>query len=464
MKLKTRSLRLNFLLYFLLFSIIILVFLYFFQILFLNSYYKINQANNLNNTLITIKKEFSKKDSSLDLEKLSEDNDICLSIVSGNEIIYHTRYSKNCYKTKQILSQIEKDYINSGKNNLKLEISNKNRKSKILLYGKKLNETTYVLASSPITPMDRSITLLKKQFIYVTIVILLLSFIISYFFSRRLSNPIEKINIMAKKLSKKDYKIKFKTDTEIAELKELSNTLNKARVELGKAEELQRELIANISHDLKTPLTMIKAYASSAKDLHYNNKQKLFQDLNIIIDETERLNNLVNDILLLSKMQSKTNELNKEKINITKLINEILERFTIYKQQGYSLIFKEEKDYFIKADKKQLERVIYNLIINAINYTGEDKKVIIKLEIKKDTITLKVTDTGKGITGENKKLVWNKYFRINKRHRRTNIGTGLGLSIVKEILENHNFQYGVISKKDKGSTFYFTCNIENKEK
>lgn len=461
MKLKTRSLRLNFLIYFLLFSIIILIFLYFFQILFLNSYFKMNQANNLDKTLSTIKKEFKKKDSALDLETLSENNEVCISVIANDEVIYYTKYSKRCLDSnKKQIASIGESFINSGKNSLKVELSDKYNDRKLLLYGKKLNDVTYVMASTPITPMDSSITLLKSQFIYVAIVILFLSFIISYFLSRRLSNPIEKINIKAKCLSNKDYSIKFDTETEISELKELEDTLNKATIELSKTEELQREFLANISHDLKTPLTMIEAYASSAKDLNYNNKKKRERDLNIIIDEVERLNNLVNDILLLSKFQSKTLELKKEEFNLTLLINEILERFVIYKEDGFTFIFDNSKDYIINADRKNIERVIYNLIINAINYTGDDKLITIKLKEKNNKVTFSVTDTGKGISKENIKLVWNKYFKIDKKYKRTNLGTGLGLSIVKEILERHNFTYGVKSKVNKGTTFYFICEIE----
>lgn len=125
---------------------------------------------------------------------------------------------------------------------------------------------------------------------------------------------------------------------------------------------------------------MIEAYASSAKDLNYNNKKKRERDLNVIIDEAERLNSLVNDILVLTKIQSNAVELKMETFDITALINDIIKRFAIYENDGYSFVFDSSISYFIVADKKNIERVIYNLIANAINYTGEDKKIIILLE------------------------------------------------------------------------------------
>ena len=116
-----------------------------------------------------------------------------------------------------------------------------------------------------------------------------------------------------------------------------------------------------------------------------------------------------------------------------------------------------DKSIFIEADKKKIEQVIYNLINNAINYTGSDNLVEIKIT-NKENILVEIIDTGKGIKKEDINHIWDKYYKNNKKHKRNLIGTGLGLSIVKNILEEHNYQYGVLSEKDKGSTFYFIIN------
>lgn len=464
MKLKTRSLRANLLIYFLIFSAIILGFLYFFQIVFFNTYYKINQTNNLEQTVNLIEKNIDKENAKVLLNEISLNNEVCIQIVKDSNLIYYSDYYKHCAgKDNDALEVIISSFINSDKKYLKVDFVNNIYNNKSLVYGKKLKNNTYVFANSSLEPMDKSINLLKGQFLYVALIVLLLSFVISYYFSRRIADPILKINQSAKKLADKSNKVKFTCETEVFELKELSETLNNTAKELNKTEELRREFLANVSHDLKTPLTMIEAYAASARDLNYNNKKKRERDLNIIIDEAERLNMLVNDILLLSKIESKTTKLNLEDINIKKEIETILERFAIYKNDGYIFEFNETEDYVITADKQGIERVIYNLINNAINYTGEDKKVKITFEKNQNILTINIIDTGKGIEEEDKKLVWNKYFRINKRHRRTTVGTGLGLSIVKEILEEHKFEYGIKSKLNKGSCFYFKCKIkENK--
>ena len=137
------------------------------------------------------------------------------------------------------------------------------------------------------------------------------------------------------------------------------------------------------------------------------------------------------------------------------LINNIIKRYSIYKElDGYIFELNIPDTLLIKADKKQIEQVLYNLINNAINYTGKDNKVMINIT-NNENIKVEIIDTGKGIKNEDLPYIWDKYYHSKKKHKRNLIGSGIGLSIVKTILENHNFEYGVISKLNKGTTFYF---------
>ena len=212
--------------------------------------------------------------------------------------------------------------------------------------------------------------------------------------------------------------------------------------------------MANVSHDLKTPLTMIKAYAEMSVDLHSNNKEKQEEDMKTIIDETDRLSNLVGDILTLSKMQSNMEELNIEEFNLIELIDNILNKYKYLEElENYHFNFiHKNKSIIVKADKSKLEQVIYNLVNNAINYTGDDNTVTIKVTSKED-IKVEIIDTGKGIKEEDIPYIWDKYFKNKKKHKRNLIGTGLGLSIVKQILEAHNYKYGIDSTLNKGTAF-----------
>jgi len=260
-------------------------------------------------------------------------------------------------------------------------------------------------------------------------------------------------------MSKGDLITPFNENSNIEEIKELSRTLNQTKKELSKIDTTRKDLLANVSHDLKTPLTMIKAYAEMARDLNKDNEEKRTDNLNVIIEESDRLNSLVNNILELSKSEKNMDTLTRENFSINELITKVLHRFDYLTEEGYTLKFVSKKEYIIYADIQKIEQVIYNLVINAVNYTGKDKKVTVKIEENKGYIRVYVIDTGKGIAESEINLIWDKYYKNEKNHQRNKIGTGLGLSIVKNILIKHNYNYGVISTKGKGSKFYFDINI-----
>ena len=290
-------------------------------------------------------------------------------------------------------------------------------------------------------------SLLKKQLILVLIIVLIISFLIGNIVSKKISRPMENINKTSKEISKGNYDVVFDTKSDITEIKELGESLNEMAIELSKTEELRRELLANVSHDLKTPLTLIKANAEMVKDLTYKNKDKREKNLNTIIEEVDRLNLLVEDILDLSKIQSKSVELNLEKFNLNELVKETINKFEILCEKDGYIIDYEGFDVEINADKKKLQQTIYNLINNANNYTGEDKKLYVKLFKISNIVRVEIIDTGKGIDDEDIKYIWDKYYKVDKKYKRVTYGTGLGLSIVKDILNLLVFSYGVESKK-----------------
>ena len=339
--------------------------------------------------------------------------------------------------------------------------------NRTLIQAVRLDSETYAFINTSMDPIDGTVDILQTQLIYVTAIVLVLSFIIAYFISHHISKPIVQMNQAAKGLAEGRFQVSFKSEEDIKELNELASTLNYARDELAKTDELRQDLMANVSHDLKTPLTMIKAYAEMSRDLHANDKNKQKEDMDIIISEVDRLTILVNDILELSSMQSNINELNKEEFDLIHLTEEILHRYKVLQEtENYVFEFNhDDKEIIIYADKKKLEQVIYNLVNNAINYTGEDNRVIINIVNNKDDILIEIKDTGKGIKEEDLPYIWDKYYKNKKKHKRNLVGTGLGLSIVKNALVLHHYEYGVTSEKNKGSCFYFKIPKENnKEK
>lgn len=444
--------------YFILFSILILAFLWLFQVIFLSSYYKWVKTNELNEIVNEVKEDFDSDNFYNNIDQLTFKTGICIEITNNyGKTLYSTdAMDRGCISNPNTTLLYKNDFLNSEEDTRSYEILNPRFNNKTLIKAINLDNNVYAFINTSLEAVDSTANILTSQLIIVTFIVLIMSFVIAYFLSKKLSNPIVKINNSAKKMADGDYDILFKIDENIDEMNELATTLNYARDELSRTNELRKDLMANVSHDLKTPLTMIKAYAEMVRDLTYKDKEKRNNNLNVIIEETDRLNNLVNDILELSIIESKTLSLKEEEINLTDLVNSIIKRYDIFvEKEKYNFIVNIENNYTILADRKKLEQVIYNLINNAINYTGKDNNIFINVTNSNNNILVEIKDTGKGILEEDINNIWDKYYKSEKKHKRNAIGTGLGLSIVKNILKLHNFDYGVKSEKNKGTTFYF---------
>lgn len=390
------------------------------------------------------------------IDDISLDNNICLEYIDnwGNKYYFNNK-TTSCLlgKNKNIDKELVK--IKQSQEEIYFEkILNPLNNSTSLLYGIKKNNG-YVFLFTSLEDIGTTTSLIKSQLIYLTLLTILLSIVIAMFLSRRIAKPISDMTKKATKLADGNYNLVFK-NTGINELDELANSLNYLEQEVSKTDTYRRDLMANVSHDLKTPLTMIKAYAEMIKDITIDDKEKTIKNLDVIIEETERLNILVNDILELSKLQNNQDNLDIEEFDIVSLIKDILRRYEIIKEtENYNLILESPESIIVKADTKRISQVIYNLINNAVNYTGDDLRVIVRLTEESKDCLVEIIDTGKGIDEEDLQNIWNRYYKQEKNHKRNIVGTGLGLSIVKNILEQHHFDYGVKSIKNHGTTFYF---------
>ena len=311
---------------------------------------------------------------------------------------------------------------------------------------------TFLIITSSITPLNTTLEIIKNQMILVSCVFVLLSVIFSLYASRRIAKPISQTNSAAKQLAKKNYEVNFNARG-YREVEELNATLNYAKTELAATEKLQQELIANISHDLRTPLTMITGYGEVMRDLPGENTP---ENIQIIIDEATRLSTLVNDLLDLSKLQSGALQAEKKVFCLTDSVKAIFDRYAkLVEQDGFNIIFDSNEDAYINADELRISQVLYNLVNNAVNHAGEDKTVILTQTCKDRHVRIEVIDHGEGIPADKLPYIWDRYYKVDKEHRRGVIGSGLGLSIVKSILDAHNARFGVRSTPGKGSVFWF---------
>ena len=326
----------------------------------------------------------------------------------------------------------------------------------VLVKGLKAEEETLVLVIAttliPTSSLTRTVTI---QLIAVTIVLVALAIALAFLISKKLTKPITKLSEVSKRLADGSSELSFPKPTGVKEIDELVESLNTTSAELSKTDKLQRDLIANISHDLKTPLTLIQGYAEMMRDIPSENNS---ENIDVIIKETKRLSELVADVLDLSRLQSGVVHFNDTEYDIVESIRTVISHYTSLCGDGYTFYSQlPDRPIIVKADETRIIQAVTNLINNALKYTGDDKKIYVKLQENTDTVTFMIKDTGSGIPEDKIKDVWQRYYKIDGAdlHDRFEVGSGLGLSIVKEILDNYTDDYGVKNVKD-GCIFHFT--------
>ena len=457
---KKTSIQAKTLIYLLTFNIVIIVLLWICQISIFDFYYEKEQINNMDSIVSSLKNASAEEIGTL-LQDVAYQNEVCIAITSDTGIIATYNANMNGCPLSSSNTQARElmlQFIDSESSFKSYQFVNDAKHVSALMYGLKTN-SNYMFIYSNLEDISEFTLIIKRQLMYVCILGIFIAVIISIFLSSKITDPITEITKKARKLGSGNSDVEFK-ESGIKEIDELAETLSQAQKEMAKTDELRRDLMAHVSHDLKTPLTMIKAYAEMIRDISYKDKDKMNEHLGIIVDETDRLTVLVNDILDLSKMQFNADVLKLEKFDLVSEINSIVKKYQIIKEtEKYTINVEEPETAMIKADKKKINQVIYNLVNNAINYTGDDKKVTIRVTKHKKYYLVEIIDTGKGIKEEEIPYIWDKYYKNDKNHKRNVVSTGLGLSIVKQILELHNYEYGVKSVLKKGTTFYFKIKI-----
>lgn len=319
----------------------------------------------------------------------------------------------------------------------------------------------YVFIDTILKPVDVTVDVTKRILIIVTILSLFSGLFLAYFLSKRLSRPLVIMSNTAKALADGDYNVVFKKG-DYTEIDNLSNTLNYAKDELTKTIEVRKDLIANVSHDLKTPLTVIKSYGEMIRDISGNNEKLRNDHLNTIISEADNLTNFVNDLLDLSKIESELDEIKRIEFDLSEIVEKVAKRFQFFRGSPINFEIFTHGDTRIFADKSKIEQVVYNFINNAINYSKEDNKIILKVIEEEDGVIFHCIDHGIGIADKDINDIWDRFYRVSNNHTRPAVGTGLGLYIVKTILNIHKFKFGVNSKLGEVSDFFFIADKPKK--
>ena len=483
LKIKTKSFKFKLWMYFVLFTAMIFIVLWLLQTVFLQSFYDAMVISNTRKAAEQIIAQSSSSDINDKIDRLAKENSLLIFIISQDNDIYYASDSFNGMRKKDMrddlsestgqVTELKQKQKRHGGYRLLPEtyyefltvlLSSESglveyRSDDIYTCGSYIDyygsydsdEKAVLYVSASIDAVGSSVNIISMQLVWVTILSVIAGFILSWFIAKRFAAPVDRLSEKARLLGENEYTSDFSKGF-CSELDELSDTLDKTNVKLLQAKDYQMELLANVSHDLRTPITMIKGYAEMIRDISWEDKEQSSQDLAIVIKEADRLTALVNEIMEYSEL--KTNDDRDELVptDISRIAEKTADSFRqLYKHEGIVVETDIQKNIIVNGSSSRLERAFYNLMDNAFRHTGESKKIVLKLSADDGIAKAEVTDFGNGIPESELELIWDRYYTSRKRKGKG--VSGLGLAIVKQITEMHGGKCSAISQTGKGSTF-----------
>lgn len=469
-----RSIRTKLYLAFSLLLIFFVLFSIFMNIYFLEKYYILRNESNFVKSLEVVKDVYDNDPNNIHeaIKEIDRSTGLHISIFSSDMVIKSDSFPfpEDKIKPKKV-SKETIDMIKNNQNKLKngylYEIDIDERYSaKNLQLISRIGEDNYIILSKPLVIINESAKIANDFFAFVGIITIILGNIFIFLFSKRMVKPIVEISSIAKEISSLDFKRKYKSnlkdeigvlgesinlisdklDTTIQELVEANEVLKDDIKEKQQIDNMRKTFISNVSHELKTPIALIKGYLEGFKYGVVSDESQKEEYLDIIIDETDKMNKLVKELLELSTIESRVELEDKTVFNISVLIDDISEKYKpifLEKQIEYSVIC--DDDYFVKANIFRIEQVLSNYINNALNHVDDSRRLSLVVNSLDENVKISVENTGDHIDDHELKNIWTSFYKIDKSRSREYGGSGLGLSIVKAIIDDHNGQCGVIN-------------------
>ena len=325
-----------------------------------------------------------------------------------------------------------------------------------LVRGSFFNNKYTVIVSTNLARTDSIVEIVLSQLQTATFIAVIIALVAASVLSNWFIQPLTTLSKATQEVSKGNYKIKIQIPKDSTdEIGQLANDFNIMTKEIEASHQMQKELIASISHDLRTPLTIIRGYAESIRDITGDKPEIRQRQLNTIIDETDRLSKMVNSVLEYARLSQDALKLNKVQYNMADMCSDVADIYSHKAEsEGKDVVYQGPETVYVTADAALMERVMHNFVSNALIHTPPQTSVQIKAAVLENgRVKISVADSGEGISDEDKAHLFDKYYRSRKSSGKQ--GTGLGLAIVKTILESHGFEYGIDSQVGKGSEFWF---------
>ena len=486
---KTKSIRMKLFLTLSVMIIAIISFLIFANTFLIEKYYLYSKKdsllqayNNINNYLSD--NEISTNEIDLVVEKIAITNNFSIIITDeNNEKIY---YSSRDYRENLLNQNItEKGKVLYSKNKVYiLELKDfKNGMTFLTLIGKTNNDNK-IYIRMPVASIIENVKI-SNNFLYIIgLLTLIVGGIIILYISKKFTKPILELSTIANKMSNLDFSQKYrikdnndeidnlgksinimsdKLENTIKELQKNNSELEKDIEKKSKMEEMRKQFISDVSHELKTPIALIQGYSEGLiENINTDEENRKFYS-EVILDEANKMDNMVKELLELNKLEYGAEIFNNESFDILDLINDEIRKYTVVlKENNIEIKCNIKNSTNVYADQNFIEKVINNYLSNAIKNIEEiDGKKYIEIKeylLKNNKVKISIFNTGKNISKENLNKIWNRFYKEDSSRNRNKGGTGIGLSIVKAIMENYKNNYGVKNRKN-GVEFFFELDI-----
>ena len=356
----------------------------------------------------------------------------------------------------------------------------------ILLVGTLENQYK-IYIQVPISAIEESVRISNNLLLIIGMVAIVVSSIAASYISKKFTKPILELNAIANKMSKLDFSQKYELDgTDDDEINELGKSINEMSSKLegtirqlrnsnialerdveekSKIDEMRKQFISDVSHELKTPIALIQGYAEGlVENVNVDEESKKYY-AEVILDESNKMDKLVRQLLELMKLEYGKREFNNDEFDICELIKEVIRKCNVMLEEKNikDVKFDASKKIMVYADEFYIEQAFTNYLTNAVKHVKEVNgekyiKIEVKEDIKNQTARISVFNTGENLSDENLERVWGRFYKVDESRNRADGGTGIGLSLVKAIMNNYNQKYGVENKKD-GVEFYFDISL-----
>lgn len=473
------SIRVKLALMFMVFVAGTLIVLYTINVFFLGSFYRYTKERTLMDIYNKINTGFNEIDEN-EIVRLCQASGISLLITdaSGEVVFNHGTSDVLSIRLQDMIFGLEDDETQVIEKNssysLQTSTDSENNSQYIEMWGM-FEDNNYFIMQMTFESMQESATISSKFLAYMGIIVMNISFVIMFVVSKTFTKPILELASISKRMTNLDFDVKYNGDRDdeigvlgesmnemsvklektIKELKTANIELEKDLENKTKSDEMRKEFLSNVSHELKTPITLISGYAEGLRESIHESQESKDYYCEVIMDEADKMNVIVQKLLTLNQIEFGNDHVNIERFDIVKLIKQVLKSSDILiKKNDIKVEFNNNSQMFVWADKYQTEEILINYFSNAINHIDDKKLIRIEVHSSKGTTRVSVFNTGEHIPEEDKDKIWEKFYKVDKARTREYGGSGIGLSIVKAIIQSLGKDCGV-ENVENGVEFWF---------